>query len=62
MGVICCAPGHVPSVLKLAPQIPTLKVIVSMETLPAESKAILSQWGEQVGIKVLNLADGNVML
>lgn len=61
MGVICVSSAHIPSLLKLASKLPTLKGIVSLEPLLAEAKTILSAWGEQVGIKVMELSEGMVI-
>jgi len=57
MTIICVAPAHIPTLLKLAPQLSYLKVIVSMDVLAAEEMNILTVWGESVGIKVMNLAE-----
>ena len=39
-------------------KIPTLKYLVSMEPLTEESRSILRAWGEQVGIKVMDIVEG----
>ena len=57
MTLVAVSPHHVSTVLKLAGKIPTLKVIVAMADLPAESKKIYEAWGEQVGIKVMYLPE-----
>ncbi len=44
--------------MRLSSKLPTLKIIVAMEPLEFESKTILTAWGEQVGIKVMDLSDG----
>lgn len=55
MTVVAVSPAHVSTVLKLAGKVPTLKVIVAMAPLSAEAKQIYHAWGEQVGIKVMDL-------
>ena len=57
MTLVAVSPAHVSMVLKLAGKIPTLKVIVTMSALPAESKQIYHAWGEQVGIKIVDLPE-----
>jgi long-chain acyl-CoA synthetase len=46
----------------MAPQLPTLKVLVSLDTLPTEEKKILVAWGQSVGIQVMDLAEGNLVV
>lgn len=43
----------------MAPKIPTLKVLVSLDVIPADEKKILTAWGQSVGIKVLDLEEGS---
>ena len=43
-------------------KIPTLKYLVSMEPLTEESRSILRAWGEQVGIKVMDIVEGKPFL
>lgn len=57
MPIIFVAVQHIPKVLKLAGKISPLKIIVAMEELSAESRSILVAWGEQVGIKVMDLPE-----
>lgn len=57
MTLVAVSPAHVSTVLKLAGKIPTLKVIVAMGALPAESKQIFRAWGEQVAIKIMDLPE-----
>ena len=58
MPIIFVAVQHIPKLLKLSSKIPTLKIIVAMEPLEFESKNILAAWGDQVGIKVMDLSEG----
>ena len=59
--VVCSLP-HVPTLLKLAPRLPTLKLIISMDPLDAgeaqghSKAALLSQLAEQHGIKIYSMA------
>lgn len=58
MPIIFVAVQHIPRLLRLSSKLPTLKIIVAMEPLEFESKTILTAWGEQVGIKVMDLSEG----
>ncbi|KAI0094019.1 acetyl-CoA synthetase-like protein [Irpex rosettiformis] len=57
MTLCALSPQHIPTLLKMASKIPTLKVLVSLDTIPGEEKKILSAWGQSVGIKVLDLEE-----
>ncbi|KAM5538994.1 hypothetical protein V8D89_007217 [Ganoderma adspersum] len=50
--VIFATPAHIPSLLKLVPKCPKLKMIVAMDPLPAQTKAALSAWGETLNVQV----------
>ena len=60
MTLCALSPQHIPTLLKMASKIPTLKVLVAMEAIPEEEKKILTAWGQSVGIKVLDLEDGRL--
>jgi long-chain acyl-CoA synthetase len=55
MTLVALSPQHISTVLKLVPNVPTLKVIVAMAELSTESKQIYHAWGEQVGIKIIDI-------
>ncbi|KAI0664918.1 acetyl-CoA synthetase-like protein [Cubamyces menziesii] len=55
--VIFATPAHIPSLLKLAPKTPTLKMIVAMEPLSPETKGVLSAWGETVNVQIKELSE-----
>ena len=50
--VVFATPAHIPALLKLAPKCPTLKMVVAMEDLPAQTKSVLSAWGETIGVQI----------
>lgn len=50
--VIFATPTHIPSLLKLVPKCPKLKMIVAMDPLPTQTKAALSAWGETLNVQV----------
>merc|ERR1719160_1315688 len=60
--VVCSLP-HIPTLLKMAPRLPNLKLIVSMDSLDAgemdnnSKAALLNQLASEHGIKVLSLAE-----
>ncbi|KAH9854117.1 acetyl-CoA synthetase-like protein [Lenzites betulinus] len=55
--VIFAAPMHIPSLIKLIPNCPTLKMIVAIEVLTPETKSVLCQWGETFGVQVKDIAE-----
>ncbi|TNY23799.1 hypothetical protein DMC30DRAFT_388923 [Rhodotorula diobovata] len=65
--VVFANPGHIPDLLRLAPKLPTVKAIVSLDAWSAiqakgtkpgiQSGAAMKQWGESVGIQVLDLVE-----
>lgn len=59
MSIAAVTPQHISSLLKLSSKIPTVKVIISMDPNPlsVESKQIYQAWGEQVGIKIIDLIE-----
>ncbi|KAJ3551143.1 hypothetical protein NM688_g4894 [Phlebia brevispora] len=57
MPLIFVTSQHIPKLLKISSKIPTLKIIVAMEPLELESKTILAAWGEQVGVKIMDLPE-----
>jgi long-chain acyl-CoA synthetase len=46
---------HIPTLLKLAPQIPCLKMVVVIDATPLSPAKLLMEWGRSVGIKVQEL-------
>ncbi|TBU65954.1 acetyl-CoA synthetase-like protein [Dichomitus squalens] len=50
--VIFATPAHIPALLKLAPKCPTLKLVVAMDDLTAQTKSVLSAWGETAGVQI----------
>jgi long-chain acyl-CoA synthetase len=60
--VVCSLP-HIPTLLKLAPRLPNLKIIISMDPLEngepeGHSKvAVLNQFAAQHGIKIMTMAE-----
>ncbi|KII88699.1 hypothetical protein PLICRDRAFT_41910 [Plicaturopsis crispa FD-325 SS-3] len=53
--VIFVTPTQIPSLLKMAPAIPMLKLIVSVDELSPDAKRILGTWGEVQGVQVKEL-------
>ncbi|QPG97472.1 hypothetical protein C2857_006376 [Epichloe festucae Fl1] len=60
--VVCSLP-HIPKLIKLAPRVPTLKIVVSMDPLdsgelPGQSKAdVLNELAAQHGIKIYSMSE-----
>ena len=57
MNLIFVAPQHVASVLTLGPKTPTIKVVVSMEPLVPAERKIYETWGQQLGIKIMDIPE-----
>jgi long-chain acyl-CoA synthetase len=57
LSIIFSAANHLPSLLKIAPQCPSLRVIVTMDTLPRAERDVLSQWASSVGVELLDMAE-----
>ncbi|KAI0807133.1 acetyl-CoA synthetase-like protein [Fomes fomentarius] len=57
LSIIFATPAHISSLLKLAPKCPVLKVIVAMEPLSAQTKSVLSAWGESVNVQIKELSE-----
>lgn len=55
--VVFATPEHIPALLKLASQCPTLKMAVSIDPLTEDTKKVLTAWGETVNIQVKELAE-----
>jgi long-chain acyl-CoA synthetase len=49
--------AKVPLLLKLAPRVPWLKIVVSMDLLPNDTKRVLSLWANERNIQVLELVE-----
>lgn len=55
--VIFATADHIPALLKLAPRIPKVKMIVAMDEVSPESKKILVEWGQERNIQVKDLPE-----
>ncbi len=53
LSIIFATANHLPALIKIAPQCPQLRVIVSIDTLPRAERSVLSQWAESVGLELL---------
>ncbi|EPT05970.1 hypothetical protein FOMPIDRAFT_1021105 [Fomitopsis schrenkii] len=59
--VVFASSDHVQFLLKLAPSVPKLKVVVILDEIPVESKDILVAWGKDRNVQVLGLRDLEAM-
>jgi len=50
LGIVLTTAEHVSTLLKIAPKVPGLKVIVSFDELEPEPHRILSEWAKTVDI------------
>ncbi|KAF9453282.1 long-chain-fatty-acid-CoA ligase [Macrolepiota fuliginosa MF-IS2] len=53
--IVFSTSDHISTLLKLAPQIACLKLIVVIDTIPVESAKLFAEWGQSVGIRVQEL-------
>ncbi|KAH7929786.1 long-chain-fatty-acid-CoA ligase [Leucogyrophana mollusca] len=57
LSVIFTTVDHIPALLKMAPKIPVLKMIVSFDPLAPQTRAALAAWGETVDVQVKELGE-----
>ncbi|KAG8955262.1 hypothetical protein FRC03_011236 [Tulasnella sp. 419] len=55
--IIFATAQHLPSLLSLSPKTPTVKVIVSIDPLPEETRKVLSAWGKEKGIEIFDFKE-----
>ncbi|KAH8107025.1 acetyl-CoA synthetase-like protein [Cristinia sonorae] len=51
--IIFASSQHIPSLLKMSPHTPLVKILVAIDPLSAETKSILTAWGQERGIKIM---------
>ncbi|KZT69006.1 acetyl-CoA synthetase-like protein [Daedalea quercina L-15889] len=59
--VVFATSEHAQFLLKLAPSVPRLKMVVIMDDIPTEAKDILVAWGKDKNVQVLGLLDLEAM-
>ncbi len=57
MSIIFASTNHLASLLKIAPKCPSLKVIVTMDTLTRAERDVLSQWASSMDIELLDMLE-----
>lgn len=57
LSIVFTASSHIPALLKVAPKCPSLRVIVSMDTLMEREGAVLKAWAETTGVELWELPD-----
>ena len=57
LSIIFSATNHITSLLKLVPKCPSLRVIISIDTLPPAEKTVLQDWAHHVGVELLELPE-----
>lgn len=62
MTVVYASPEHIPFLLTIAPKLPTLKLIISIEPLEDDEKRVLVAWGKTSNVKVKDIAEGTLGL
>ncbi|TYJ55760.1 hypothetical protein B9479_003537 [Cryptococcus floricola] len=53
LSVVVASRDHITSLLKIAPQCPSLRAVVSMDPLSSSEHNVLKQWADTVGITLL---------
>ncbi|OWZ69605.1 hypothetical protein AYX14_04995 [Cryptococcus neoformans] len=53
--IIVASQNHLPSLLKIAPLCPSLRVIVSMDPLPTSERVLLNQWAASVNVEFFTM-------
>ncbi|KAG7086620.1 hypothetical protein E1B28_002563 [Marasmius oreades] len=57
ISVLFTTSDHIPTLLKLKPKVPMLKMIVSIDNLSEEAKRIAVEWGLSQGVKLMELRE-----
>jgi long-chain acyl-CoA synthetase len=60
--VVVSTADHIPTLLKLAPQTPCLKLVISIDTLPTEASTVLREWAQSQGQRFMELRECKAML
>jgi len=60
LSIVFTASSHIPALLKVAPKCPSLRVIVSMDTLMEREGSVLRAWAETTGVELWELPDFEV--
>lgn len=50
--VVFSTSDHISTLLKLAPKVPCLRLVVVIDSIPSQSAKLFAEWGQSVGIKV----------
>lgn len=57
LSIIFTTVDHIPALLKLAPKVPAMKMIVSFDGLSVDARKALVAWGETVGVQVKEFSE-----
>lgn len=57
LAVVFTSAEHIPTLLKLIPSTPSLKLIVSFDELPDEATSVLRSWGQSLNVQFQTLAE-----
>jgi long-chain acyl-CoA synthetase len=55
--VVFATSDHIPDLLKIAPKVPMVKMIVCIDDLSPDTKRVLTAWGEALNIQVKELRE-----
>jgi len=57
LSIIFTTAEHIPALLKLAPKVTVVKMIVSFDSLSPDAHKAFVAWGETVGVQVKELSE-----
>lgn len=55
--IVFSSSNHLAELLKIAPECPSLRVVVSMDPLSKSETRILGSWAESIGVELLSMAE-----
>lgn len=58
LSIVFTTADHIAALLRLSAKIPSLKVIVSFDSLDDGVRSVLSSWAESLGIRIMHLSEG----
>lgn len=57
LSIIFASTNHIPSILKMAPKCPSLKIVVAIDPLTRAERDVLSQWANSVNLELLDMLE-----
>lgn len=57
ISIVFVTAQHLPTLLTLAPKVPMLKMVVSIDDLSEESRKVVTTWGKTIGVDIKELRE-----